>query len=365
MIKLLVFVAVVLAIIAIVQLIRVFELAIQLRGVSPNNVTEKDNRMNGNLYFLFLLSFFAFCIWQVYEYKDFLLPVAASEHGVEIDWLFDFNMIIITIVFVLTHILLCYFAWKYYGRENAKAAYYPHNDKLELLWTIVPAIVMAVVIIFGLKTWNKITELASDDAIVIEVYSRQFDWTARYAGSDNELGMANYKLIGGSNFLGLDTNDQKGWDDIIVKGEFHIPKGKEVEFKFRSQDVLHSAYMPHFRAQMNTVPGMTTMFHFTPTITTDSMRMITGDPEFNYILLCNKICGASHYNMQMDIIVDEPEAYEKWLSEQKTFKLSGAAVAEVIEENTMVEEAAVTAPAEMTPVQKVEVKHTPEAGATK
>src|SRR5690606_13582324 len=77
-------------------------------------------------------------------------------------------------------------------------------------------------------------------------------------------------------------------DDIIVRGEFHIPVNREVRFNIRAAEVIHSAYFPHFRAQMNAVPGMTTYFKFTPTITTDSMRTIVDDPDFNYVLLCNK-----------------------------------------------------------------------------
>ena len=110
-----------------------------------------------------------------------------------------------------------------------------------------------------------------------------------------------------------------GADDKIMKGEFHLPVGREVEFVFRSRDVIHSAYMPHFRAQMNTVPGVPTRFKMTPTITTDSMRMVLEDPDFNYILLCNKVCGAAHFNMQMKVIVESEEEYNAWLESQEEF----------------------------------------------
>lgn len=112
---------------------------------------------------------------------------------------------------------------------------------------------------------------------------------------------------------------EAGNDDKMVKGEMHIPLGKEIEFIFRSQDVIHSAYMPHFRAQMNTVPGVPTRFKMTPTISTKEMRQKLGNEEFDYILLCNKICGAAHFNMQMTVVVDTPEEYEVWLKGQKEF----------------------------------------------
>jgi len=266
-----------------------------------------------------------------------MLPEAASDHGVGLDWLFNFNMAILFFVFTVTHILLFFFAYKYYGRSDNRATYFPHSNKLEMIWTVIPAIVLAVIIIFGLKAWNKITEPASKDAIVIQLYAKQFDWTARYAGKDNELGASNYKLITAENSLGMDANDAKGADDIVVRNEFHIPLGKEIEFKLNAREVIHSAYFPHFRAQMNCVPGMTTMLHFTPTITTEEMRkkpyvmaLMDGinkkraekgekPEEFNYILLCNKICGNSHYNMQMTIVVESEADYNKWLSTKKPY----------------------------------------------
>lgn len=337
MIKFLVYVAIILTVLAIGYLVRVFELASSLKGKRPEEVTEKDNKLMSRIMLTFLFALFIFIIYNLKSYGSRLLPEAASEHGILLDKLFNFNLAIIWIVFVITHILLFSFAYKYYGKKDNVATYFPHNNKLEMIWTVIPAIVLAVIVIFGIKTWNKITEDASPETTVIEIYAKQFDWTARYAGKDNKLGEANYKLITGTNDLGMDSLSKEGEDDIIVKNEFHIPVNKEVEFKFRSRDVIHSAYFPHFRAQMNCVPGMVTMFHFTPTITTAEMRkkpevieLMKGinetrkekgekPVEFDYILLCNKICGNSHYNMQMVVVVDTQEEYDKWLSEKKPF----------------------------------------------
>ncbi len=337
MIKLLIYAAIVLLIIAVAQLVRVFELASELKGEKSNEVTYKDHRNQGRMMFAFLIAFMLFFVWQVVKYKDAILPVAASVHGKDLDWLMWFNMGLITIVFVVINFLLFYFSYKYYSRPDSQATYLPHNNKLELIWTVVPAIVLAVIIILGLKMWNTITEPASKDAIVIQLYAKQFDWTARYAGKDSTLGHSNFKLIDGANALGIDTLDPHSMDDIVVHGELHIPVGRQVEFKINSRDVIHSAFMPHFRIQMNAVPGMTTSMHMTPSITTEEMRkrpeviaqvkMINEirakkgeDPyEFNFLLLCNKICGASHSNMQMNVVVDTPEQYEAWLAKQKPF----------------------------------------------
>ena len=337
MIKLLVYVAIVLTAVAIGYLARVYELASSLKGTKPHEVTDKDNKSISRLMLLFLVGLFAFLIWNLVEYVPRLLPEAASEHGVLIDWLFNFNWIIIFIVFAITQFLLFYFAYKYYGRKGNRATYFPHNNKLEMIWTVIPAIVLAVIIILGLKQWNQITAPASKDALVIQLYAKQFDWTARYAGQDNVLGDSYYKNITDTNPLGLDSTDIKGQDDIIIKNEIHIPLGREVEFKLNSRDVIHSAYLPHFRAQMNCLPGMTTVMHFVPNITTAEMRkkpdvikLMAGinlarakrgekPVEFDYTLLCNKICGTSHYNMQMTIIVDTPEDYQKWIHSKKAF----------------------------------------------
>lgn len=337
MIKFLVYVAIILTVFAFGYIVRVYELASSLKGNKPEEITEKDNRLMSRIMLIFLVALFAFVIWNLISYLPLMLPESASEHGIGLDWLFNFNMAILFIVFTITHILLFFFAYKYYGRKGNVATYFPHSNKLEMIWTVIPAIVLAIIIIFGLKAWNKITEPASKEAIVIQLYAKQFDWTARYAGKDNELGESNYKLITDDNSLGMDPSDKKGKDDIIVRNEFHIPVNKEIEFKLNAREVIHSALMPHFRAQMNCVPGMTTMLHFTPIITTAEMRKKPyvielmkginairakrGDKpeEFNYILLCNKICGNSHYNMQMNIVVESEADYKKWLRGNKPY----------------------------------------------
>jgi cytochrome c oxidase subunit 2 len=277
-----------------------------------------------------------------------LVSNSASEHGPGIDNLMIISMVVIFIVQTVTQFLLHYFAFKYKGEKGRKALFYADNNTLEAVWTIIPVIVLAGLILYGLFTWNDImnVDTTEEDPLVIELYAQQFNWKARYAGEDNVLGQANVRLIDldKANILGLDESDPNAQDDVIVT-ELHLPKGRPVLFKMRSQDVLHSAYMPHFRAQMNCVPGMVTQFSFTPTVTTAEMRQnpdiqekiqninkirlenkeeveARGQDlryEFDYLLLCNKICGKSHYNMQMKIIVEEQEEFDAWMSEQKVF----------------------------------------------
>lgn len=338
--------------IAIWQMVKIFDLA-QAKNENSQVANDKDNTLNGYLMMGFLAFIYIITIVCFVKYGDLpLMSNSASEHGSTIDNLMVITMVIIFITQTITQFLLHYFAFKYKGEKGKKALFFADNNKLEFIWTIIPVIVLAGLILYGLNTWISITSIdETEDPLVIELYAQQFNWKARYAGKDNTLGKANVRLIDidRSNILGLDEADPNAQDDIITT-ELHLPVGKPVLFKMRSQDVLHSAYMPHFRAQMNCVPGMITQFGFTPTVTTEDMRQtpqmqdkVTNINkirvekskklleknedaldryEFDYLLLCNKICGKSHYNMQMKIIVETQEEYDAWIAEQKEFKNS-------------------------------------------
>ena len=338
--------------IAIWQMVKIFDLAQVNKDVSQV-ANDKDNRVNGYLMLAFLGFIYGITIVSFALWGDLpLTSNSASEHGPEIDRLMIISMVVIFIVQTITQFLLHYFAFKYKGEKGRKALFYADNDKLEFIWTVIPVIVLAGLIMYGLFTWTDIMNVdEDDDPLVVELYAQQFNWKARYAGEDNVLGKANVRLINlnNANILGLDESDPNAQDDVITT-ELHLPVGRPVLFKMRSQDVLHSAYMPHFRAQMNCVPGMITQFSFTPTVTTEEMRLnpdiyekvkninrirvnkskklqAKGEEpldryEFDYLLLCNKICGKSHYNMQMKIIVESEEDYNEWLKEQKLFKNS-------------------------------------------
>lgn len=298
--------------------------------------TDKDNDTQGKLFITFLAGLYALMIYCLIAMNVIMLPESASIEGEHDDNLFNITFVLIGIVQFVVQFLLFYFAYKYRGRKDQKALFFADSHKLELIWTVIPAVTIVILIGYGLWQWNNVMYVGDDEnPIVVEVYSKQFQWEARYAGADNTLGLGNVNFIKGINTMGVDMSDKNSQDDKQVT-ELYLPKGKKVLFKFRSQDVLHSAYMPHFRAQMNCVPGMVTQFAFTPKYTTEEMRQ---NPEvmaktkginkirkakgedpyvFDYLLLCNKICGASHYNMQMKITVVEEAEYNKWLSEQKT-----------------------------------------------
>ena len=261
--------------IAIWQMVKIFDLAQANKDVSQV-ANDNDNRIHGYLMLAFLVFIYGITIVSFALWGDLpLTSNSASEHGPEIDRLMIISMVVIFIVQTITQFLLHYFAFKYKGEKGRKALFYADNDKLEFIWTVIPVIVLAGLIMYGLFTWTDIMNIDEDeDPIVVELYAQQFNWKARYAGEDNVLGKANVRLINldNANILGLDESDPNAQDDIITT-ELHLPVGQPILFKMRSQDVLHSAYMPHFRAQMNCVPGMITQFAFTPTVTTEEMRL--------------------------------------------------------------------------------------------
>jgi cytochrome c oxidase subunit 2 len=384
--KLIALIVIVLGVVAVAQLVRVYELSSKLRNRGEHEISTRDNNFNAKLMLVFMLCFYAGFIYLMLNFGWTGRGEAASVHGKETDWLLDLNFVIIMIVFFLTNTLLFVFAYKYVRKAGVKALYFPHNNKLEMIWTVVPACVLAVIIILGLKKWNEATSKAGSESIRLELFSKQFDWTARYAGLDNKLGKFDYKLTTDNNELALLTsetidsaiyamengatgikaleaklNDRKimlvpedrekmeddlsrkerlirllyqmkenhnakidamAWDDIIQKDTLYLSVNKEYEFNFRSKDVIHSAYFPHFRAQMNTVPGMTTRFKFTPDITTKDMRVKKNDPKFNYVLMCNKICGGAHYKMKMIVVVLPESEYKSWMmaKQAQTFR---------------------------------------------
>lgn len=347
MTSLLVIIVLVLLAVALWQLTKIFDLTqVGSNSDSSEIATDNDNNVQGYLMFGFLAFIYIFSIYGLFKWGPLVLHTPASAHGGEIDNLMNITWVLIFIVQAITQVLLHYFAFKYRGKKDQKALYFADNNKLEAIWSVIPAVVLAGLILYGLFAWTNIMFVDEDeDTIVIELYAQQFNWKARYSGQDNVLGKANVRFIEGANAVGVDLADPYAQDDIVVT-ELHIPKGKKILFKMRSQDVLHSAYMPHFRAQMNCVPGMVTQFAFEPIYTTAEYRELPFmvekvaninalrskksielvakgetalDPyTFDYLLLCNKICGASHYNMQMKIIVDTPEDYKAWLKDKAT-----------------------------------------------
>lgn len=307
---------VIIVVLLVMVIVLVFDILGQVGEIQGRPVINW-NGINSKMLLAFgVIGLIAAC-WEIWEHGKLTVfnQEPASAHGAEYDSMFMITVVITGIVFIITQALLFWYGYKYKHSAKRKALFYPDNHKIELLWTVIPAIVLTILVVRGLKTWTDMTGNQDPNSRVIEVYGYQFAWNARYAGEDNKLGKHDFRQIGVINALGVDTNDVNAYDDVVTN-ELHLAVDEPVMLKFRAKDVIHSAYLPHFRAQMNVVPGLPTQFGFTPTLTTAEMRTKLNDPNFDYAILCNKICGSAHYRMKMKVVVHSKEEFKKWMEQQ-------------------------------------------------
>ena len=285
----------------------------------PEKPGGSANRINALLLLSFMVvgltAFFWYSIAHLPEYE---LPVA-SEHGKVTDQLFWITMVIVVAAFSVIFAAMFWFTYKYQYKEGRKAVFLTDNHMLELIWTGIPAIVMALLIFKGLNSWTEITGPATKEAEVIELMGQQWNWLSRYPGKDKQLGAYDFRLIDASNEFGMNLQDDPNSYDDFKSLTLYLPKGREVLLKIRARDVLHSVFLPHFRVKMDAVPGMSTQFKFVPTKTTEEMRTETGNPNFNYEMACTEICGRGHFSMKFPVVVLEADAFDKWKAEQETW----------------------------------------------
>jgi len=300
------------------KIFKVYDLTLQMQG-------KKGINWNSAMATGFIIFLVVGLIGVYYSFSvqgGMILGEASSVHGKTLDTMFWVTTAITFTVFILTQVLLFGFAFKYKGSDKRKAYYYPHNNTIEKIWTVAPAIVLTILVVFGFLTWRKITNTVDAKgepaSLQVDVTGHQFAWEIRYPGRDGKLGMKNYKLINGTNKLGVSYDDKHSFDDLQAD-TILLPVNKSVRLNIIAQDVIHSVYMPNFRVQINAVPGLPTYFKFTPTKTTAEMRRDLDQPEFNYHLYCNKICGGGHYNMQKLVVVVTQAEYQRWLAQQKPY----------------------------------------------
>lgn len=329
----------------------------ELASIVRNDPSEQDeiNKFQAGLGLVFMVSFLLICVVSFVYYIPTSLGwgpnTAASKHGPDIDYLFNLTLFFCFIVFVLTHIALFWFTWKYRGRQGKTGLYWPHNETLEMVWMVIPSVVMAFLVIGGLQAWNEIMlDFPEDEGytsvvlpqeeneyIEIEATGSQFLWYLRYPGRDGKIGTKYFTQINGSNQLGQTWTDEKNMDDFTVS-ELVLPVDKPVRVRITARDVLHNFYIRDMRVKMDAVPGMPTYFIFTPTVTTDSMRRrLSKEPQwqvpsksdeskqrwetYQYELACAELCGKGHYSMKNIVTIVEEDEYLDWLDKQEGGKL--------------------------------------------
>ncbi|MDO6434403.1 cytochrome c oxidase subunit II [Flavitalea sp. BT771] len=288
-----------------------------LKGEKKN--FEANNRINGFLMIAFLVLGLIGVYWCNELYRGKILGESASKHGEQIDTMMYITIAITGVVFVITQILLFWFAYKYQYSEKRTAYYFPHDNRLEIIWTVVPAIALTVLVGFGLFYWFRITGEAPADAAQVEVTGKQFGWIFRYPGKDGVFGKKYYKNIdeAAGNSLGLIWDDPSGHDDVVVGNEMYIEVLKPIKLIINSRDVVHDVGLVHFRQKMDAVPGTPTTMWFTPKFTTDEMKKKLGNPDFEYELSCDQMCGKGHFTMRAVVKVVTHDELILWKAKQK------------------------------------------------
>jgi len=302
------------------QIAKASEYVSVMRGEEKSR--KQTNRINAFLLLVFLILGLIGVYYCNEKYGGKILQFgsSASNHGHDVDNMLKITLIITGIVFVITQIILFWFAYKYQESDNRKAYFYPHNNKLEVLWTAVPAIVLTVMVGFGLYYWFRITGEAPANAMQVEITGSQFKWEFRYPGKDKVLGKKYFKRIneGANNPLGQLWEDSTNKDDIyITQEDLHLVVNKPVRLIINAKDVIHDVGLSHFRLKMDAVPGTPTTMWFTPTKTTKQMKIDTGDPDFVYEISCDQMCGQGHYKMRGTIVVETQEEFDFWMAKQK------------------------------------------------
>ncbi|HET9825076.1 MAG TPA: cytochrome c oxidase subunit II [Chitinophagaceae bacterium] len=287
-----------------------------LRG--EEKARKQTNRINAFLLLAFLIAGLIGVYYCNERLKGKILGESASIQGEKIDTMLYITLAITGVVFFITQILLFWFAFKYQESDKRKAYYYPHNNKLEIIWTVIPAIALTALVGFGIYFWFKITGDAPEDAMQVEVTGSQFKWEFRYPGKDGVFGKKYYKNIDPEkgNPLGQLWNDPYNHDDIIIN-ELHLVVNKPVKLIIGSKDVVHDVGLSQFRMKMDAVPGTPTTMWFTPKFTTRQMAEKTGDPDFVYELSCDQMCGKGHFGMRGVVIVETQEEFDRWFYSQK------------------------------------------------
>ncbi len=311
--------------ISIIIFIVIFQISKASEYVSVLKGEEKARKQNNKVNAYMLISFLILGLLGAWWCNDMfygktLFPQgSASVEGEESDKMMIVTIIITGVVFLITQVALFWFSFKYQEREGERAFFYPHNNTLELIWTVIPAITLTVLVVIGLRFWFKVTGDAPKDAVLVEITGHQFGWDIRYPGKDKVFGKKNFKLYNNpsGNTLGVDFSDPASHDDIRTT-EMHIPVGKPVKLVIHAQDVIHDVGLPHFRMKMDAVPGIPTTMWFTPKYTTDEMKARTGNPNFVYEISCDQMCGKGHFSMRGVVVVDKPSDYILWVARQKS-----------------------------------------------
>jgi cytochrome c oxidase subunit 2 len=210
-------------------------------------------------------------------------------------------------VFTAVVLFTAYCVYRFRHGSGETPHYEPENRRLEWALTVATALGVAAMLAPGLFVWHQFVTVP-EEAGDVEIVGRQWGWSFRLPGKDGELGTSDIRYASVDNPLGLNPNDARGRDDVVIEADdLHLQLNKPVKVLLRSTDVLHNFYVPEFRGKMDLIPGSVTYFWLTPT------RTGTFD------ILCAELCGVGHAQMRGAVVVADEPAYQAWLEKQRTF----------------------------------------------
>jgi cytochrome c oxidase subunit II len=210
------------------------------------------------------------------------LPENVSTYGGEIDYLFYLIYYITGATFILVTVAMIAFLVMYRRKEGRRAVYSHGNTTLEIIWTIVPALILVVLSFMSQASWAKIKSHAPPGDVEVQVTSKQFNWEMVYPGPDGKFGTP---------------------DDLALENQLHVPVAKVVRVHLKSKDVIHSFFVPQLRLKQDTVPGR------------DILAWFQATKPGKYEIPCAELCGFGHSGMKGWLYVHTPEEYEKWVKE--------------------------------------------------
>jgi cytochrome c oxidase subunit 2 len=211
------------------------------------------------------------------------LPRDISEHGYQIDHLWNFILILTGLVFIATEVVMFWFLWRYDRQTNKETVKYTHGShNLEIVWTILPAATLLFIAIYQMNAWAEVKIHKPNMLPTVEVTARQFEWRIRYPGKDGKLNTP---------------------DDLYTVNDLHIPVDEDILVDLKSQDVLHDFFLPNLRIKQDAVPGMRIPVWF------------RAKEQGTYDLVCAELCGWGHYKMKGRLTVQSREDYKTWLEE--------------------------------------------------
>lgn len=203
-------------------------------------------------------------------FSSIWFPEPGSTNASHVDQLFYFILLVSTFFFAIIVGAMFTFVLRYRrrGHEGSESTVH-HNTTLEVVWSVIPALIVAVIFVWGFLAYMDMRQ-PPDDSYEIQVVAKKWSWSFTYPNGH-------------------------------VDGELHVPVDRPVRLVMGSDDVIHSLYIPSFRIKMDVVPGRYTTTWF------EAKR--PGD----YKLFCAEYCGTQHSQMLAKVVVHPSGTFESWL----------------------------------------------------